>query len=254
MRELLDPFWISYLGLGALCTVVLGLGALCTVVELLRPAHVVRYRKTIPFDVITFAVVQLAMVPLAVAITEPAASYIPQPRALLDVWLPLRVVLFYLCADLGSYWMHRLMHTRHVWRVHRFHHSSTELYWLSGVRLTIPQQLLFNVPTVAMLPLLIGAPPWLIAAMLIEGAARNHWMHTNVTWRSNWLEWIFVTPRYHQIHHSIDGELHDANYGSLFTFWDRLFHTYVDPDVHQPKKFGTGEKKKRDPILMMIGI
>ncbi|HEU4731777.1 MAG TPA: sterol desaturase family protein, partial [Kofleriaceae bacterium] len=70
---------------------------------------------------------------------------------------------------------------------------------------------------------------------------------------SNWLEWLLVTPRYHHIHHSTDAALHDGNYGSLFTIWDRLFGTYIDPDTTQPKKFGTGESR-RDPVLLVLGV
>jgi sterol desaturase/sphingolipid hydroxylase (fatty acid hydroxylase superfamily) len=99
----------------------------------------------------------------------------------------------------------------------------------------------------------VGAPQWILPVMIVENVVRNHWMHMNVSWRSRWLEYVFVTPRYHHIHHSADAKLHDGNYGSLFTIWDRLFGTYVDPDVTRPKTFGTGEKK-RDPVLLLIGI
>lgn len=236
-------FWISYIGFGVVCTLA----------ELLRPARKVRYAKAVPLDVVAFAVFQFAVFPIAVMVTDPLPKYLHVPAAVLGVWLPLRILAFYVVADFGSYWMHRLMHTRHVWRVHRWHHSSERLYWLSGVRATLPQQLLFNLPFVAAAPVLLGAPMWVFLGIIAEEVARNHWMHMNVSWRSSWLERVLVTPRYHHIHHSSDAALHDGNYGSLFTFWDRLFGTYVDPDTTQPKQFGTGEKR-RDPVLMMIGI
>lgn len=241
-----DIFWASYLGFGAICTLA----------ELLRPARKVRYAKAVPLDVVAFVVFQFVVVPVAVWASDPATGYlrgVPVPSALRHLWPPLRLVMFYLVGDLGSYWMHRLMHTRHVWRVHRWHHSPTQLYWLAGVRATIPQQILFNLPYVCALPLLAGAPLWIYPVMVAEGVARNHWMHMNVTWRSTWLEYVFVTPRYHHIHHSADAKLHDGNYGSLFSIWDRLFGTYVDPEVTRPKAFGAGEKP-RDPVLLMIGL
>ena len=239
----MNVFWISYVALGVLCSIA----------ELVRPARALRYAEAVPLDLVAFVVFQFAMVPLAALVTDPVYSYVHLPRALLDVWLPLRVLMFYLVADCGSYWMHRLMHTRHVWRIHRWHHSSKHLYWLSGVRATLPQQILFNLPYVIAAPILAGAPVWVFAGILVEGVARNHWMHMNVSWRSNWIERVLVTPRYHHIHHSSDAELHDGNYGSLFSIWDRMFGTYLDPDVTTPKKFGTGEPK-RDPVLLMIGI
>jgi sterol desaturase/sphingolipid hydroxylase (fatty acid hydroxylase superfamily) len=246
-----DAFWISYLG----WIVYVGFGAICTVAELVRPARKLRYRKAVPLDVVAFAAYQLAMLPAAAWVTDPVLGlvrYAPL-SALSGVWLPLRVVMFFLVADFGSYWMHRLMHTRHVWRVHRWHHSSTQVYWLSGVRTTIPQQILFNVSYVVAVPLLVGAPAWIGPALIVQGVVQNHWMHMNVSWRSSWIERVIVTPRYHHIHHSADAELHDGNYGAVFSIWDRLFGTYVDPEVTKPKQFGTGENK-RDPVLLMIGI
>jgi sterol desaturase/sphingolipid hydroxylase (fatty acid hydroxylase superfamily) len=236
-------FWISYVALGVLCTLL----------ELIRPARILRYRKAVVLDTIGFAVYQFAVFPLAVWVCMPLAGHVALPDALRDVWLPVRVVAFYLVADCGSYWMHRLMHTRHLWRIHRWHHSPTQLYWFAGARATLPQQILFNLPYIAAAPLLAGIPLWVIFAMTIEAVLRNNWMHMNVTWRSHWLERVLVTPRYHHIHHSAEAQLHDGNYGSLFSIWDRLFGTYIDPDVTVPRSFGTGEKP-RDPILLMLGL
>lgn len=239
-------FWVSYLGFGLVCTLA----------ELLWPARKLRYAKAVPLDVVAFVVFQFAVVPIAMWVSDPAAGYlrrVPLPMALLHLWPPLRLVMYYVVADLGSYWMHRWMHTRHLWRVHRWHHSPTQLYWLAGVRATLPQQLLFNVPYLLAVPILVGAPRWILPVMIVENVVRNHWMHMNVSWRSRWLEYVLVTPRYHHIHHSADAALHDGNYGSLFTIWDRLFGTYVDPDVTTPRTFGTGEKK-RDPVLLLLGI
>jgi sterol desaturase/sphingolipid hydroxylase (fatty acid hydroxylase superfamily) len=239
----LDPFWAAFIGFGALCLAA----------ELIRPARKLRYRDQVPLDVVAFVTYQFIMAPLAIRVTDPIGQHVHFPHGVLGLPLAFRVVMFYLAADFGSYWMHRLMHTRHVWRIHRFHHSSKQLYWLSGVRATIPQQILFNIPFIVSVPLLIGAPVWVFVVIVVEGVCRNHWMHVNVTWRSNWIERVFVTPRYHQIHHSSDAKLHDGNYGSLFSIWDRMFGTYIAPDTTKVKKFGTGEAKN-DTFLLMIGI
>lgn len=49
------------------------------------------------------------------------------------VWL--QVVEVLLLGDLIGYWSHRLFHGRRLWRFHAVHHSSTEVDWLSSVRL-----------------------------------------------------------------------------------------------------------------------
>jgi sterol desaturase/sphingolipid hydroxylase (fatty acid hydroxylase superfamily) len=88
------------------------------------------------------------------------------------------------------------------------------------------------------------SPWWMELAIGAFSSFQNDWMHVNVTWRSNWLEWFVVTPRYHHIHHSDDPAHYTANLAALFTFWDRLFGTYVDPDRVQGESlsFGIGEQ------------
>jgi sterol desaturase/sphingolipid hydroxylase (fatty acid hydroxylase superfamily) len=234
-------------------TCFLGFGLLCTIAELVWPARKVHYGKALPLDLVAFALYQFVMFPAAVEVTDPIYGYIHVPHVVTALWLPLRVAMFYLAADLGSYWMHRLMHTRYVWYFHRWHHASKQLYWFTGVRATIPQQILFNLPYIVALPVLAGAPTWVYLALMVEGVFRNHWMHMNVAWRSNWLELVFVTPRYHHIHHAADPTHHHGNYGSLFSLWDRLFGTYVNPDDKKLKKFGIAGKPV-DPVRLMIGI
>jgi sterol desaturase/sphingolipid hydroxylase (fatty acid hydroxylase superfamily) len=75
----------------------------------------------------------------------------------------------------------------------------------------------------------------------------------NVTWRSKWLEWVFVTPRYHHIHHNGNPQHYTANFGNLLTIWDRLFGTYANPEKVDPiLQFGIGEKE--NPIRVVLGI
>jgi sterol desaturase/sphingolipid hydroxylase (fatty acid hydroxylase superfamily) len=235
-------FWTAYFGLGLACMAF----------EVARPAHKVNYRKGVPFDLVALFIYQLAIWPGALWLTSLVQLRYSSP--VFDVPLWARVIVFYIGADLMAYWIHRLIHTRHLWRIHRFHHSPTQLYWLAGVRASLPQQILFNAPYIFVGPLILDGPLWLGSVIVIEAVARNHWMHMNFAWRSNWIELVFVTPRYHHIHHSTNADEHDGNYGALFTFWDRLFRTRVDPDGHTPKKFGTGEPKNRDPVLLMLGI
>lgn len=226
-------FWCSYVGLGLVCSVV----------EIVRPARKLRFFRldALPLDLVACALFQFFFYHWAQVVTAYLPIHFKATQLMLDIPLPLRVAGYFILGDLGAYWMHRLMHTRHLWRVHRFHHSVTQLWWLSGVRATIPQQVLFNVPYIFVTPMLAGAGVEVFHGLMITGIVTNHWMHMNVAWRSNWLEKIFVTPRYHQIHHSADVEQHDGNYGTVFTVWDRLFGTYLDPDKTTVTAFGSTE-------------
>jgi sterol desaturase/sphingolipid hydroxylase (fatty acid hydroxylase superfamily) len=240
----IDPYGLAFF---------FSFGLVFTVLELMRPARPVEYRSVLKGDIVALALYQLLFFPAALYISThvaPPSKFLF--RGLLNWPLPLRVALFYLLADFGSYWFHRLMHSEYLWRIHQWHHSPTYMYWLAGIRATIPQQILFNLPVIFCFPLLHHAPSWLLLAVLAETFFRNDWQHANVAWRSQWLEWLFVTPRYHHIHHSSDPRHYTANMGSLLTVWDRLFGTYVDPEKVGEISFGIGEVKS--PVRLALGV
>lgn len=225
------------------------LGLLFTVIEAIRPARPISHRKYILYD-LGSVVMYTIFFNMAVVITDriPVPRYVP--ASILDLPFSVKLLLFFIVEDFGLYWVHRFMHTKHVWRVHKWHHSPTYMYWLAGIRTTFPHCILFNLPFILALPILYRAPNFIFVLILVEHTIRNDWMHMNVTWKSDWLEWIFVTPRYHHIHHSSVPQHHVANLGSLLTIWDRLFGTYVNPQtVKTELTFGTGEK---DPTWRVV--
>jgi sterol desaturase/sphingolipid hydroxylase (fatty acid hydroxylase superfamily) len=51
--------------------------------------------------------------------------------------------------------------------------------------------------------------------------------------------WDFVTPRTHQLHHSMNKRYLGSNLAAMFTFCARLFGTYREPVSDDPPVFGT---------------
>lgn len=190
---------------------------------------------------------------LVVPLTDriPIPNY--APAGLLKLSLAYKLLLFYIVEDLGLYWVHRLMHTKRLWRTHKWHHYPTYMYWLAGIRTSIPHIVLFNLTFVAAKPLLADAPIWIFQFIAFEHICRNNWMHMNVSWKSTWLEYLIVTPRYHHVHHSDYPAHYRSNLGSLLTVWDRMFGTYFDPGkVKQTLTFGIGEKIT--PMRLVLGV
>ncbi len=235
----------------------LGLGLIATVLELVRPARKVRY---FAFDAVVLDVAALCFYLFVVNYWAGVLrSLIPlsfkPTQWLLSIPLPLRAVAYYVVGDFSSYWMHRLTHTKYVWRVHHFHHSTTQLYWLSGVRNTVWQQFLSNLPYILWTPLVFDAPPSVFTGLLFLSILTNHWMHMNFTWRSNWLEYVLVTPRSHHIHHSASPEHYNTNFGVVFSIWDRLFGTWVSPETTKVTEIGAADI--RNPVQaawLAIGV
>ncbi len=53
------------------------------------------------------------------------------------------------------------------------------------------------------------------------------WIHTErigKLWRP--IEFIFNTPSHHRVHHGMDQQYLDKNYGGIFILWDRLFGSF----------------------------
>lgn len=205
-------------------------------------------------DVASVFLYQLLLFPMATGLTDNLEGILRFPEEVMQLPLAARVAIFYVVVDLGAYWIHRLLHTASLWRTHKWHHSPTGLYWLAGVRASVLQQVFFNLPYIFCLSLLADAPREVFLAMMIEGIFRNNFMHANLRWRTSLLEWVFVTPRFHAIHHGVDAVMHDKNFGVLFSVWDRLFRTYRNPDLGAPVEFGTGTAATDSVERMIIGI
>ncbi len=216
------------------------------------PARKIRYRTVFLKDVVALGAYQLFFF-AAVQVTDriPIPDYAYWRIRALPFGF--RLVLFVFAVDCGAYWMHRLWHTGWVWRVHRWHHSLTTMYWLAGVRASLPQVAMANLPFITALPLLRPAPPVFFAWWGYMNIVTNNWMHMNVTWSSRWLEWLVVTPRFHHLHHSDDSAHAGRNLGVLFTVWDRIFGTYLDPDrINTNVAYGIQDSV--NPIRLALGM
>jgi len=141
-----------------------------------------------------------------------------------------KLALAIVLTDLALYWVHRAMHRQPLWRTHAFHHSIAEIWWLSGSRTSVAHLFLFAVPQLFIAYFLLGLSPLELAAAFSFGVLVNIWIHTNLWVELGGLEKIFITPNFHRIHHGAQG-LTNKNLAFVFTFWDRLFGTYVSPET-----------------------
>jgi len=64
------------------------------------------------------------------------------------------------------------------------------------------------------------------------------WYHTRHIKTMGWLEYIIVTPAHHRVHHAINPEYLDKNYGQIFIIWDKLFGTFVQEQDNIPAVYG----------------
>jgi sterol desaturase/sphingolipid hydroxylase (fatty acid hydroxylase superfamily) len=61
------------------------------------------------------------------------------------------------------------------------------------------------------------------------------------------VRWFLVTPDMHRVHHSVEDDEANSNFGFSLPWWDRLFGTYRDQPRAGHKEMTIGIHKFRDP-------
>ena len=138
--------------------------------------------------------------------------------------------------DFCYYWFHRASHrTLLGWAAHAPHHQSED-FNLSVALRQGPVQPAFS--RAFYLPLaLLGFPPAMFATAVALNTLYQFWVHTELIDRLGPLEWLFVTPSHHRVHHACNGRYLDKNHGAMLIVWDRLFGTF-EPE-REPVTYGT---------------
>ncbi len=163
-----------------------------------------------------------------------------------SVWL---YVIAFVSLDFAGYWVHRLAHTYNFfWNNHIVHHSSEEYNLACALRQSI--SVIFRIYAFLLIPAAIfGVPSSVIAVVAPLHLFAQFWYHTRHIKNMGWLEYIIVTPSHHRVHHAINPEYLDKNYGQIFIVWDKLFGTYVQEQESIPAVYGiTRPVKTWNPI------
>jgi sterol desaturase/sphingolipid hydroxylase (fatty acid hydroxylase superfamily) len=138
-------------------------------------------------------------------------------------------VLAFLALDCVIYWQHRIFHlVPALWRLHRMHHTDTELDVSSGFRFH-PLEILLSMLIKTAAILALGAPALAVIAFEIALNATSLFNHSNIRVRAKLdsvLRLIVVTPAQHWIHHSTEHDETDSNFAFNLPWWDWLFGSY----------------------------
>jgi len=165
----------------------------------------------------------------------------------------LELIFVYLVfTDFAGYLVHRFMHLPWVWRIHAFHHASHSLNWVTGARGSPLHVVLIQLPgtLIASLLLLPHNITAFTVVMLIE-IGSQHLNHSNLRLPfARQFEWVLVTPQMHFLHHDEWADHGKCNYGFYFSFWDRVFGTYVDASTMANKgKLGLKENYEESAMF-----
>lgn len=142
-------------------------------------------------------------------------------------------IIAFFALDLAGYLTHRIDHEiNFFWNSHIIHHSSEDFNLACALRQNV--SIFVRMFTIFLLPAaLLGVPPTVIAVVAPLHLFAQFWYHTQHIGKMGFLEKIIVTPSHHRVHHAINKEYLDKNYGQIFIFWDKWFGSFQEelPDV-----------------------
>jgi sterol desaturase/sphingolipid hydroxylase (fatty acid hydroxylase superfamily) len=162
-------------------------------------------------------------------------------RAFLQITTPFFYWLILLVTeDFLYYWLHRFDHEiRLFWAVHVTHHSSEKMNFTVGFRSSVFQPLyrfIYFIPLA-----LMGFKPIDIVFIYSATQIWGIFVHTELIHKMGWMEYIFVTPSHHRVHHGSNPKYLDKNMGMFLIIWDKLFGTF-QPELtekqYQPIRYG----------------
>jgi len=164
--------------------------------------------------------------------------------------LPVAIIVSVIALDLIIYLQHVMVHAvPALWRLHRVHHADPDYDVTTGARfhpIEIILSMLIKFATIVVL-----GPP-VVAVVIFEVIlnAMAMFNHGNVglpTTLDKILRWLLVTPDMHRVHHSVEDDEANSNFGFNLSIWDRLFGTYRDQPRNGHQGMRIGIHKYHDP-------
>ncbi|HWI83954.1 sterol desaturase family protein [Ramlibacter sp.] len=177
--------------------------------------------------------------------------------------------LYLVVFDFVEYWLHRTQHRiEWWWQLHSLHHAQRQLTMWSDNRNHLLDDLLRDTLLVV-LAQVIGVAPGQFVALVAITQLSESLQHANVRlWFGRIGERLWVSPRFHRLHHSVGVGHENAgwpqpaliqgrspalgghNFGVLLPWWDMLFGTAnferrwdptgVRDQVEQGRDYGRG--------------
>jgi hypothetical protein len=74
-------------------------------------------------------------------------------------------------------------------------------------------------------------------------------VHTKLIDKMGWLEYIFVTPSHHRVHHASNPKYLDKNMGMFLIIWDKMFGTFqpeLSDKTYQPIQYGLTQPLEKE--------
>lgn len=188
---------------------------------------------------LSVAIYRTSPVVIAVSVAGSRFGLLNKPR------LPFagRFILAVLILDLTKYSLHRACHSLGpLWRLHQVHHSDPDFdvsttFRVHPIELILTQFGYFGAIAI------LAAPPAAVLTAELASTLLGFFGHANARlpeWLEKPVRAVFVTPDMHRIHHSEEVREQNRNLGEVFSWWDRLFGTYLSAPAAGQAQMITG--------------
>jgi len=162
----------------------------------------------------------------------------------------LAVLVSVVAMDFIIYLQHVMVHAvPALWRLHRMHHADLDFDVTTGARfhpLEIILSLLIKFATI----IVLGPPVVAVVIFEVVLNATAMFNHSNIRLPlglDRVLRWLVVTPDMHRVHHSVEDDEANSNFGFNLPWWDRLLGTYRDQPRAGHEGMSIGIHTYRDP-------
>jgi sterol desaturase/sphingolipid hydroxylase (fatty acid hydroxylase superfamily) len=255
---MMDPFGQSLLRFAVFFGFLIALA----IFEIVRPRRRVSVDKVsrwltnltlVSIDLVVLRLMAALSVPLA-AIA--AATYAEaQGIGLFNVlgWPPaVEMVLALVALDFAVWLQHVASHKVPLfWRLHQVHHADRDIDVTTGIRfhpIEIGLSMMWKIVCV----LALGVSPLAVLLFEVILNAGALFSHANIALPEavdSALRRVIVTPDMHRVHHSIEVDELNSNFGFNLSVWDRIFGTYRgQPEKgHQNMTIGLSAYQSNEP-------
>lgn len=178
---------------------------------------------------------------------------------LYEIPFVLAVVLTVLVLDFVIYLQHVMFHAVPVlWRLHRVHHADLDFDVTTGARFH-PIEIVLSM-LIKFAAIMVLGPP-VIGVVIFEVLlnATSMFNHSNIRLPlglDRLLRWIVVTPDMHRVHHSVEDDEANSNFGFNLPWWDRLFGTYREQPArgHIDMEIGQTDWRRAEDCVSLWGM
>jgi sterol desaturase/sphingolipid hydroxylase (fatty acid hydroxylase superfamily) len=169
------------------------------------------------------------------------------------------VIISVVVLDLVIYLQHVMVHAVPLlWRLHRVHHADLDYDVTTGSRFH-PLEIILSMGIKFATILLLGPP--ILAVIIFEVILNAMAMFNHANVRLPYgldkvLRILIVTPDMHRVHHSVEDDEANSNFGFNLSVWDRLFGTYRNQPRagHEDMTIGIRQFRQTRQVQWLSGI